>query len=101
MSRRGAGRSAAAGRVADAERLVRCFQVKIGGRSNLLGSLKTAQLALKNRLNKEQEQRILVFVGSPVRQLRLLAVSLRAAPRHLRWLTAAALWRRSRRTSRS
>ena len=40
--------------------------VQAGGKSNLVGALKTAQLALKNRLNKHQRQRIVVFVGSPV-----------------------------------
>jgi 26S proteasome regulatory subunit N10 len=41
-------------------------EVKIGGESSLVGALKTAQLALKNRPNKSQKQRIVVFVGSPV-----------------------------------
>jgi 26S proteasome regulatory subunit N10 len=30
------------------------------------GALKTAQLALKNRINKNQRQRCIVFVGSPI-----------------------------------
>jgi 26S proteasome regulatory subunit N10 len=37
-----------------------------GGRSNYLSALKTAALALKNRQNKNQRQRIIVFVGSPI-----------------------------------
>mgnify|MGYP001040067517 CR=1 FL=1 len=44
----------------------RTSQVKIGGESNFLGGLKVAQLALKNRPNKNQRQRIIMFVGSPV-----------------------------------
>jgi len=38
--------------------------IKVGGTSNFVGGLKTAQLALKNRLNKNQKQRIIMFVGS-------------------------------------
>jgi len=40
--------------------------VKLSGKSNFLGALKTAQLALKNRQNKNQRPRIVMFVGSPV-----------------------------------
>lgn len=36
------------------------------GVSNFLGGVSTAQLALKNRQNKNQRQRIVIFVGSPV-----------------------------------
>lgn len=43
-----------------------CFQVKAGGSSNFIAGLKTAHLALKNRTNKSQRQRIVLFVGSPV-----------------------------------
>lgn len=41
--------------------------VRIGGEANFLAGLKTAALALKNRQNKNQRQRIVLFVGSPVR----------------------------------
>jgi 26S proteasome regulatory subunit N10 len=41
-------------------------EVHISGHSNFLGGLKTAALALKNRQNKNQRQRIIAFVGSPV-----------------------------------
>lgn len=40
--------------------------VHIGGKSNFLAALKTAQLALKNRQNKNQKQRVIMFVGSPL-----------------------------------
>lgn len=40
--------------------------VKIGGKSNFISALKTAQLCLKNRANKNQRQRIILFVGSPI-----------------------------------
>lgn len=40
--------------------------VRIGGKSNFLSALKTAQLALKNRQNKNQRQRVIMFVGSPI-----------------------------------
>merc|ERR1712130_751247 len=36
------------------------------GKCNFIGGMKTAQLALKKRLNKKQQQRIIIFVGSPV-----------------------------------
>ncbi|ORY26495.1 hypothetical protein BCR39DRAFT_540974 [Naematelia encephala] len=38
----------------------------IGGTSDLLTSVQIAQLALKHRENKNQRQRIVVFVGSPI-----------------------------------
>eukprot|EP00931_Biecheleriopsis_adriatica_P002728 TRINITY_DN1037_c0_g2_i1.p1 TRINITY_DN1037_c0_g2~~TRINITY_DN1037_c0_g2_i1.p1 ORF type:complete len:401 (-),score=114.71 TRINITY_DN1037_c0_g2_i1:1249-2367(-) len=41
-------------------------KVKIGGNSDLLRAIQTAQLALKHRQNKKQKQRIIAFVGSPV-----------------------------------
>mmetsp|Transcript_33488 Transcript_33488/g.75133 ORF Transcript_33488/g.75133 Transcript_33488/m.75133 type:complete len:416 (-) Transcript_33488:63-1310(-) len=41
-------------------------RVEIGGSSDLLRAIQTAQLALKHRKNKKQKQRIIAFVGSPV-----------------------------------
>lgn len=41
-------------------------QMEIGGESNCLVALQTAQLALKHRKNKQQAQRIIFFVGSPI-----------------------------------
>jgi len=41
-------------------------EIKISGKSDVLGALKTAQLALKNRQNKNLRQRIILFVGSPI-----------------------------------
>jgi len=41
-------------------------EVKANGKANFIGGLKTAQLALKNRQNKNQRQRVIMFVGSPV-----------------------------------
>jgi len=41
-------------------------RVKIGGTSDVLRGIQTAQLALKHRQNKNQKQRIVVFVASPV-----------------------------------
>jgi 26S proteasome regulatory subunit N10 len=40
--------------------------VRIGGKANFIACLKTAQLALKNRQNKNQRQRVILFVGSPL-----------------------------------
>eukprot|EP00927_Polykrikos_kofoidii_P009623 TRINITY_DN1401_c0_g1_i5.p1 TRINITY_DN1401_c0_g1~~TRINITY_DN1401_c0_g1_i5.p1 ORF type:complete len:457 (-),score=139.99 TRINITY_DN1401_c0_g1_i5:39-1409(-) len=41
-------------------------KLSIGGMSDLLRGIQTAQLALKHRQNKTQKQRIIAFVGSPV-----------------------------------
>eukprot|EP00414_Alexandrium_minutum_P002203 CAMPEP_0113820014 /NCGR_PEP_ID=MMETSP0328-20130328/1027_1 /TAXON_ID=39455 /ORGANISM="Alexandrium minutum" /LENGTH=250 /DNA_ID=CAMNT_0000787947 /DNA_START=111 /DNA_END=860 /DNA_ORIENTATION=- /assembly_acc=CAM_ASM_000350 len=42
-------------------------KIKIGsGNSDILRAIQTAQLALKHRQNKNQKQRIIAFVGSPV-----------------------------------
>lgn len=39
----------------------------IGGESDLVETIQVACLALKNRQNKNQKQRIIVFVGSPIK----------------------------------
>eukprot|EP00126_Sphaerothecum_destruens_P013322 Sdes_comp22798_c0_seq1m21194 len=41
-------------------------RVKIYGKLNFCTSIQIAQLALKHRQNKNQRQRIVVFVGSPI-----------------------------------
>lgn len=38
----------------------------IGGVSDLITAIQVAQLALKHRENKNQRQRVVVFVGSPI-----------------------------------
>ena len=40
--------------------------IKINGKVNFINTLKIAQLALKNRSNKSQRQRIIVFIASPL-----------------------------------
>ncbi|CAJ0768935.1 5662_t:CDS:2, partial [Entrophospora sp. SA101] len=40
--------------------------IKIGGKPNLTTGIQVAQLALKHRQNKNQKQRIIVFIGSPI-----------------------------------
>jgi len=42
--------------------------VKLGGRVNFSDGLQIAQLALKHRQNKDQKQRIVVFIGSPIEE---------------------------------
>lgn len=37
--------------------------LEIGGEINLAAGIQVAQLALKHRQNKKQQQRIIVFVG--------------------------------------
>jgi 26S proteasome regulatory subunit N10 len=41
-------------------------KIRIGGKADLLSSIQIARLALRHRQNKKQEQRIVLFVGSPV-----------------------------------
>jgi 26S proteasome regulatory subunit N10 len=41
-------------------------RIKVSGTSDLARGIQTAQLALKHRQNKNQKQRIIAFVGSPV-----------------------------------
>ena len=41
-------------------------KMKMQGKADILVALQTAQLALKHRKNKKQDQRIILFVGSPV-----------------------------------
>ncbi|KAL6642497.1 hypothetical protein ACP70R_020678 [Stipagrostis hirtigluma subsp. patula] len=47
--------------------LTRMHRLEIGGEANLTVALQVAQLALKHRQNKMQQQRIIAFVGSPVK----------------------------------
>jgi len=41
-------------------------KIKLGGQSDILAAIQVAQLALRNRQNKRQEARVVLFVGSPV-----------------------------------
>ena len=44
-----------------------CAQsLEIEGEANLSSSVQIAQLALKHRQNKNQRQRIVIFIGSPL-----------------------------------
>jgi len=56
-------------------------KIKVGGTADILRGIQTAQLALKHRQNKNQKQRIIAFVGSPVtateRELEVLGKSLK------------------------
>jgi len=42
-------------------------KIRLGGEADLLSSIQIARLALRHRQNKKQEQRIVLFVGSPVK----------------------------------
>jgi 26S proteasome regulatory subunit N10 len=46
--------------------LTAIHQIKINGASNINTSVQIAQLVLKHRENKNQRQRIILFVGSPM-----------------------------------
>ena len=48
---------------------------------NILVALQTAQLALKHRKNKKQDQRIVVFVGSPITKSQNEKLLIKAAKR--------------------
>jgi len=55
--------------VQDPGRILASFpNVKIGGRIQLSTALQIAQLSLKHRLNKNQKQRIVIFIASPVEE---------------------------------
>jgi 26S proteasome regulatory subunit N10 len=42
-------------------------KIKLGGEADVLQAVQIARLALRHRQNKRQEQRIVLFVGSPVK----------------------------------
>ena len=46
--------------------LTSMHKVKIQGSMNFITAIQVAQLALKHRQNKNQRQRVIVFVGSPI-----------------------------------
>lgn len=48
---------------------------------NILVALQTAQLALKHRKNKKQDQRIILFVGSPITKAQNEKLLIKAAKR--------------------
>ncbi|XP_065868658.1 26S proteasome non-ATPase regulatory subunit 4 homolog isoform X4 [Euphorbia lathyris] len=52
----------------DLGKILACMHdVEIGGEMNMTAAIQVAQLALKHRQNKNQQQRIIVFAGSPVK----------------------------------
>ncbi|KAB2036538.1 hypothetical protein ERO13_D03G008500v2 [Gossypium hirsutum] len=52
----------------DLGKILACMHgLEIGGEMNLAAGIQVAQLALKHRQNKKQQQRIIVFAGSPVK----------------------------------
>jgi 26S proteasome regulatory subunit N10 len=52
----------------DLGKILACMHgLEIGGEMNITAGIQVAQLALKHRQNKNQQQRIIVFVGSPVK----------------------------------
>ncbi|CAK7334225.1 unnamed protein product [Dovyalis caffra] len=53
----------------DLGKILACMHgLEIGGEMNLAAGIQVAQLALKHRQNKKQQPRIIVFVGSPIKQ---------------------------------
>ncbi|KAG6700773.1 hypothetical protein I3842_08G130300 [Carya illinoinensis] len=52
----------------DLGKILACMHgLEIGGEMNLASGIQVAQLALKHRQNKKQQQRIIVFCGSPIK----------------------------------
>ncbi|KAF1861439.1 hypothetical protein Lal_00025759 [Lupinus albus] len=52
----------------DLGKILACMHgLEIGGEMNLAAGIQVAQLALKHRQNKKQQQRIIVFTGGPVK----------------------------------
>ncbi|GFS35797.1 regulatory particle non-ATPase 10 [Actinidia rufa] len=52
----------------DVGKILACMHgLDVGGECNLAAGIQVAQLALKHRQNKKQQQRIIVFVGSPIK----------------------------------
>ncbi|KAK4262056.1 hypothetical protein QN277_027666 [Acacia crassicarpa] len=52
----------------DLGKILACMHgLEIGGEMNLAAAIQVAQLALKHRQNKKQQQRIIIFAGSPVK----------------------------------
>ncbi|KAB2602412.1 26S proteasome non-ATPase regulatory subunit 4-like protein [Pyrus ussuriensis x Pyrus communis] len=52
----------------DLGRILACMHgLEMGGEMNIASAIQIAQLALKHRQNKNQQQRIIVFAGSPVK----------------------------------
>ncbi|KAK7845808.1 26s proteasome non-atpase regulatory subunit 4 like protein [Quercus suber] len=53
----------------DLGKILACMHgLEIGGEMDLAAGIQVAQLALKHRQNKKQQQRIIVFAGSPIKQ---------------------------------
>ncbi|VAH88713.1 unnamed protein product [Triticum turgidum subsp. durum] len=51
----------------DLGKILACMHgLEVGAEANLAAAIQVAQLALKHRQNKRQQQRIIVFIGSPV-----------------------------------
>jgi len=48
--------------------LTALHKVKIGGTADVVSAIQVAQLALRHRQNKQQQQRIVLFVGSPIKE---------------------------------
>ncbi|XP_044982222.1 26S proteasome non-ATPase regulatory subunit 4 homolog isoform X1 [Hordeum vulgare subsp. vulgare] len=52
----------------DLGKILACMHgLEVGAEANLAAAIQVAQLALKHRQNKRQQQRIIVFIGSPVK----------------------------------
>jgi 26S proteasome regulatory subunit N10 len=64
---------------------------RLHGEINLSAGIQVAQLALKHRLNKNQRQRIIVFVGSPIQEEEAALVPATPLDPHIPLTVAASL----------
>ena len=75
--------------------------LEIEGEANLCSSVQIAQLALKHRQNKNQRQRIVIFMGSPLSEdkvrcfLTCRSVNVKDSPSSLRPCQNRRLFQRS------
>ncbi|KAJ6840504.1 26S proteasome non-ATPase regulatory subunit 4-like protein [Iris pallida] len=52
----------------DLGKILACLHgLEVGGQMNITSGIQIAQLALKHRQNKNQQQRIIIFAGSPIK----------------------------------
>lgn len=66
----------------DLGRVLNCMtEIDIEGETNFSAAVQIAQLALKHRQNKNQRQRIVIFVASPLKEDKVRGAALRGAMR--------------------
>ncbi|ETO32601.1 hypothetical protein RFI_04518 [Reticulomyxa filosa] len=81
--------------------LAAAHKMKIEGSADILVAIQTAQLALKHRKNKKQTQRIILFVGSPIKvSVKLLVKAGKKLKKNNVAVTLVFVWREERERER-